>query len=216
MNLLIAEDDKDMQKILTLYLKREGYQVSCVANGREAVEFLTGHPVDVVLLDWMMPVKNGLETLAEIRQLKIPVKVLMLTAKGDNADEAAGLSGGADDYLRKPFDIQILLLRVKKLCRSENLLCCGEIVLNPDTMEVRKGQERIGLTKTEFELLKYFLSNQNLVLTREQLLDRVWGMDYEGDVRTVDTTVRRLRKKIGEGYIRTRIGMGYLMEKYHE
>ena len=81
---------------------------------------------------------------------------------------------------------------------------------------MRKGQERIGLTKTEFELLKYFLSNQNLVLTREQLLDRVWGMDYEGDVRTVDTTVRRLRKKIGEGYIRTRIGMGYLMEKYHD
>ena len=118
MNILIVEDDSDMQKILKLYLQREGYQVNSVSNGRDAIDFLIVNAVDIVLLDWMMPIKNGMETLKEIRQLNIPVKILMLTAKGENADEAAGLTFGADDYLRKPFDIQILLLRIKKLCNS--------------------------------------------------------------------------------------------------
>ena len=172
--------------------------------------------MDIVLLDWMMPIKNGMETLKEIRQLNIPVKILMLTAKGENADEAADLTFGADDYLRKPFDIQILLLRIKKLCNSENLLRCNDIVLNPVTMEVMKGQDKVKLTKNEYELLKYFLANQNMILTREQLLNHIWGMDFEGDIRTVDTNIRRLRQKIGEEYIQTRIGMGYIMEKRHD
>ena len=216
MNILIVEDDSDMQKILKLYLQREGYQVNSVSNGRDAIDFLIVNAVDIVLLDWMMPIKNGMETLKEIRQLNIPVKVLMLTAKGENADEAAGLTFGADDYLRKPFYIQILLLLIKKLCNSENLLRCNDIVLNPVTMEVMKGQDKVKLTKNEYELLKYFLANQNIILTREQLLNHIWGMDFEGDIRTVDTNIRRLRQKIGEEYIQTRIGMGYIMEKHHD
>ena len=216
MNILIVEDESDMQKILKLYLQREGYQVNSVSNGRDAIDFLIVNAVDIVLLDWMMPIKNGMETLKEIRQLNIPVKILMLTAKGENADEAAGLTFGADDYLRKPFDIQILLLRIKKLCNSENHLRCNDIVLNPVTMEVMKGQDKVKLTKNEYELLKYFLANQNMILTREQLLNHIWGMDFEGDIRTVDTNIRRLRQKIGEEYIQTRIGMGYIMEKRHD
>ena len=216
MNILIVEDESDMQKILKLYLQREGYQVNSVSNGRDAVDFLIVNAVDIVLLDWMMPIKNGMETLKEIRQLNIPVKILMLTAKGENADEAAGLTFGADDYLRKPFDIQILLLRIKKLCNSENHLRCNDIVLNPVTMEVMKGQDKVKLTKNEYELLKYFLANQNMILTREQLLNHIWGMDFEGDIRTVDTNIRRLRQKIGEEYIQTRIGMGYIMERRHD
>ena len=216
MNILIVEDESDMQKILKLYLQREGYQVNSVSNGRDAIDFLIVNAVDIVLLDWMMPIKNGMETLKEIRQLNIPVKLLMLTAKGENADEAAGLTFGADDYLRKPFDIQILLLRIKKLCNSENHLRCNDIVLNPVTMEVMKGQDKVKLTKNEYELLKYFLANQNMILTREQLLNHIWGMDFEGDIRTVDTNIRRLRQKIGEEYIQTRIGMGYIMERRHD
>ena len=216
MNILIVEDDSDMQKILKLYLQREGYQINSVSNGRDAIDFLIVNAVDIVLLDWMMPIKNGMETLKEIRQLNIPVKILMLTAKGENADEAAGLTFGADDYLRKPFDIQILLLRIKKLCNSENHLRCNDIVLNPVTMEVMKGQDKVKLTKNEYELLKYFLANQNMILTREQLLNHIWGMDFEGDIRTVDTNIRRLRQKIGEEYIQTRIGMGYIMERRHD
>ena len=216
MNILIVEDESDMQKILKLYLQREGYQVNSVSNGRDAIDFLIVNAVDIVLLDWMMPIKNGMETLKEIRQLNIPVKILMLTAKGENAAEAAGLTFGADDYLRKPFDIQILLLRIKKLCNSENHLRCNDIVLNPVTMEVMKGQDKVKLTKNEYELLKYFLANQNMILTREQLLNHIWGMDFEGDIRTVDTNIRRLRQKIGEEYIQTRIGMGYIMERRHD
>ena len=140
----------------------------------------------------------------------------MLTAKGENESEVTGLSCGADDYLRKPFDIQVLLLRIKKLCNAADVLQFHEIRLNPVTMEVTKDHKKMVLTKTEFELLKYFLSNQNIVLSREQLLNHVWGMDYGGDPRTVDTNIRRLRKKIGEDLIQTRIGMGYMMGGSHD
>lgn len=211
MHILIAEDDLDMQKILRLYLQKDGFEVSAVSNGKDAVEFLAGHQADLVILDWMMPVQDGIQTCREIRLLHIPTKILMLTAKGENEDEVHGLTCGADDYLRKPFDIQVLLLRVRKLCGVENILSYRDILLNPDSMDVTKQGEKIILTKTEYELLKFFISNQRRVLTREILLDHIWGMDYEGDMRTVDTTVRRLRKKIGEDMIQTRIGLGYVM-----
>lgn len=211
MHILIAEDDLDMQKILRLYLQKDGFKVSMVSNGREAVDFLAENQVDLVILDWMMPVQDGIQTCREIRLLHIPVKILMLTAKGENEEEIQGLSCGADDYLRKPFDIQVLLLRIRKLCRTENVLSCQDILLNPDTMEVTRQGHQVSLTKTEYELLKFFLSNQRRVLTREILLDHIWGVDYEGDARTVDTAIRRLRKKIGEDTIQTRIGLGYVM-----
>lgn len=216
MNLLIAEDDLDMQKILRLYLEREGYQTAIVSNGREAIDFLVNHPVDLVLLDWMMPVQNGIQTLEEIRRLNIPVKVLMLTAKNGNDNEITGLACGADDYLRKPFDLQVLLWRVKKLCRLEQPLCYQDLHLTPSTMEVTKNGRKLTLTKTEYELLKYFLLNQRIVLSREQLLNNVWGINYDGDIRAVDTAVRRLRKKIGPDCIQTRIGLGYIMGIDHD
>ncbi len=211
MRVLIVEDDLDMRKILKLYLQKEGFIVSIVSNGQEAIDFLSENQVHLVIMDWMMPVKNGVQTCREIRLLRIPTKILMLTAKGDNEDEITGLTCGADDYLRKPFNIQILLLRIRKLCHAENLLSFQDIRLNPDTMEVTKHGERIILTKTEYELLKFFLSNPNQVLSRELLLDHIWGIDYEGDIRTVDTTIRRLRLKIGDTIIQTRVGLGYMI-----
>lgn len=211
MRILLAEDDPDMQKILKLYLEKEGYEVHVVSNGMDAVDFLSEHPADLVLMDWMMPVQDGIRTCRDIRLLNIPVKILMLTAKSQTADEIQGLTCGADDYLRKPFDIQVLLLRIQKLCQTGNLLSYRDIMLNPDTMEVTRQGQRILLTKTEYELLKFFLSNQRKVLSRGQLLDHVWGIDFEGDARTVDTNIRRLRQKIGEDTIQTRIGLGYVM-----
>ena len=169
MKLLIAEDDPDMQKILRLYLKREGCQVNIVDNGRAAIDFLSENQVDLVILDWMMPVQDGIQTLKEIRLLNFPVKVLMLTAKGEIENEITGLTCGADDYLRKPFDIEVFLLRVKKLCRAENILKYRELLLNPATMEVSKNGQRLTLTKTEFELLHCFLGNLKTVLSREWL-----------------------------------------------
>lgn len=213
MHILIAEDDADMQKILRLYLQKDGFEVSLASNGKEAVQFLLEHPADLVILDWMMPVQDGIQTCRQIRRLQIPTRILMLTAKSQEEDEVEGLSCGADDYLRKPFHIQVLLLRVRKLCRAENVMRCGDILLNPDTMEVTRQGSRLMLTRIEYELLKMFLSNQRRILSREMLLDHVWGMDYAGDVRTVDTAVRRLRKKIGEDKIQTRIGLGYSMEE---
>ena len=211
MHILIAEDDTDMQKILKLYLQKDGYVVSVVSNGKEAIGFLSEHVVDLVLLDWMMPIQDGIQTCRDIRQLHIPTKILMLTAKGENEDEVQGLICGADDYLRKPFDIQILLLRIRKLCQTEDILSYQDILLNPQTMEVTKKGERISLTKTEYELLKFFLVNQRRILSRDMLLDHIWGMDYEGDIRAVDTAIRRLRKKIGEKVIQTKIGLGYIL-----
>lgn len=212
MKVLIAEDDLDMQKILCLYLKKEGYQVATVSNGKEAIDYLSKHRVDLVVLDWMMPIQDGIITCETIRRLQIPTKVLMLTAKSENNHEFLGLSCGADDYVRKPFDMNILLLRIKKLCKQEEILRCGELVLNPITFEVRKKGEVLNLTKKEFELLRYFMMNQRMTLTREQLLNHIWGIDYEGDPRTVDTHIRRLRGKIGPDYIKTHIGIGYTME----
>jgi two-component system alkaline phosphatase synthesis response regulator PhoP len=211
MNILIAEDDPDMQKILALYLKKEGYDVDTVSDGQAAVQYLAKHGADLVLLDWMMPVQDGIETCRQIRDLNIPVKILMLTAKGENKNEITGLSCGADDYMRKPFDIQILLLRIKKLCNLEGVLRFRDISLNQNTFEAKKGDSPLVLTRIEFGLLCFFLRNQRMILTREQLLNNIWGMDFEGDIRTVDTHIRRLRKKIGEDYIRTRIGIGYVM-----
>ena len=211
MHILIAEDDTDMQKILKLYLQKDGYVVSVVSNGKEAIAFLSEHVVDLVLLDWMMPIQDGIQTCRDIRQLHIPTKILMLTAKGENEDEVQGLSCGADDYLRKPFDIQVLLLRIRKLCQTEDILSYQDILLNPQTMEVTKKGERISLTKTDYELLKFFLVNQRRILSRDMLLDHIWGMDYEGDIRAVDTAIRRLRKKIGENMIQTKIGLGYIL-----
>lgn len=211
MHILIAEDDTDMQKILKLYLQKDGYVVSVVSNGKEAIAFLSEHVVDLVLLDWMMPIQDGIQTCRDIRQLHIPTKILMLTAKGENEDEVQGLTCGADDYLRKPFDIQVLLLRIRKLCQTEDILLYQDIILNPQTMEVTKKGERISLTKTEYELLKFFLVNQRRILSRDMLLDHIWGMDYEGDIRAVDTAIRRLRKKIGENMIQTKIGLGYIL-----
>ena len=208
---MIAEDDTDMQKILKLYLQKDGYVVSVVSNGKEAIAFLSEHVVDLVLLDWMMPIQDGIQTCRDIRQLHIPTKILMLTAKGENEDEVQGLSCGADDYLRKPFDIQVLLLRIRKLCQTEDILLYQDILLNSQTMEVTKKGERISLTKTEYELLKFFLANQRRILSRDMLLDHIWGMDYEGDIRAVDTAIRRLRKKIGENMIQTKIGLGYIL-----
>lgn len=216
MRILICEDDPDMRKILSMYLKKEGYEVHAASHGGEAVDYLTEHSTDLLLLDWMMPVKSGPEVCREIRELNIPVKILMLTAKSDNEHEFLGLSCGADDYLRKPFDMKILLLRIKKLCRQEQLLKCGSLTLNQESMEVRSSDKKVSLTKKEFELLRYLMLNAGMVLTRDQLIDRVWGPEYDGDMRTVDTHIRRLRGKIGEGFIKTNVGLGYVLEAGHE
>lgn len=216
MRILIAEDDENMCKILKIYLQKEGYHVDIVLNGEDAVSYLEFNKVELLLLDWMLPRKNGIEVCQEIRQMNLPVKVIMITAKTTTENELLGLTVGADDYIRKPFDMNVLLLRIKKLCNLESELKYRNLVLNPTTHEVYKDHQALELTKKEFDLLKYFITNQKIVLSREQILSHVWEIDYFGDGRTVDTHVRRLRKKLGESYIQTKVGTGYVMEDLDE
>lgn len=216
MRILIAEDDENMSKILKLYLEKEGYSVAAVFNGKDTIAYLEEHQVDLLLLDWMLPCKSGIEICKEVKMLDIPIKIIMITAKTTTDDELLGLTVGADDYIKKPFDMKILLLRIKKLCKLENVLRYKDISLNPDTHEVLQKEQVLDLTAKEYELLKYLLSNQKMILSREQILNHVWGKDYFGDARTVDTHIRRLRKKLGDSYIQTKIGAGYSMGDLNE
>lgn len=216
MKILIAEDDENMSKILKIYLTKEGYQVDCVSDGEQAVAYFETQYADLIIMDWMMPKKDGIEACREIRLMKIPVKIIMLTAKTSSDSELKGLITGADDYVRKPFDMNVLLVRIKKLCNITAILHYKDISLNPTNHEVLKSNDKLDLTRKEYELLKYFLTSQNIVLSREQILDQVWGFDYDGDLRTVDTHIRRLRKKIGDSCIQTIFGSGYIMEDTHD
>lgn len=211
MKILIAEDDENMCKILKLYLQKEGYSVDVVLHGKDAISYLETNQVDLLLLDWMLPHKNGIEVSQEVKLMNIPTKIIMITAKTTSDNELLGLTAGADDYIRKPFDMKVLLLRIKKLCKIGSELKYKDIILNPITHQVFKSHKPLELTKKEYELLKYFLINQKMILTREQILTHVWGMDYFGEIRTVDTHITRLRKKIGQPYIQTKIGTGYIM-----
>ncbi|MFD1671703.1 response regulator transcription factor [Agrilactobacillus yilanensis] len=215
MFILVAEDDPNMAKILKMYLQKAGYQVMTVADGSAVLPILENQPVDLLVLDWMLPKVSGLELCQDIRLLNLPVKIMMLTAKTTAADELNGLTNGADEYVKKPFDMAVFLMRVKKLLGAKTVLSFDKIELNPTTFRVSKAGVPLKLTKKEYALLKYFLENQNIVLTRTQLLDHVWGLNYDGDIRTVDTHIKRLRQKIGADYIQTCFGTGYSLQVSH-
>lgn len=216
MKILIAEDELPMQKILRLYLEKENYTVETADDGEQALLLACSHRFDLILLDWMLPRLEGVEVCRQLRAYGIGAKILMLTARGEAGDEFAGLSCGADDYVKKPFDPSVLMLRIKKLLRAEDLLVCGDIYLNRQTGEVRLAQAKLTLTKKEYDLLSLFILNIGVTLSREMLLERIWGIDYDGDERTLDTHIRRLRSKVGEGYIQTQVGTGYRMVDSHE
>lgn len=216
MKILIAEDEPDMQRILRLYLEREGYEVSVASNGEDAFTELCKEPYDLLIADWMMPKMNGLQLCKEVRSYALPVKIMMLTAKSENEDEIAGLTCGADDYIKKPFEPKILLLRIRRMFQLDDVITCGRLALNTKNQTVLAGNIELRLTQKEFLLLQLFMRNKGIVLSRELLLDRIWGNDYEGDERTLDTHIRRLRSKIGKEYITTFIGMGYRMDDFSE
>lgn len=216
MKILIAEDEPDMQRILRLYLEREGYEVSVAANGEDAFTELCKAPYDLLIADWMMPKMNGLQLCKEVRSYALPVKIMMLTAKSENENEIAGLTCGADDYIKKPFEPKILLLRIRRMFQLDDVITCGRLTLNTKNQTVLAGNIELRLTQKEFLLLQLFMRNKGIVLSRELLLDRIWGNDYEGDERTLDTHIRRLRSKIGKEYITTFIGMGYRMDDFSE
>ena len=211
---LIVEDDSNIAELLHLYLEKEGFETAVAGDGGKGVELFRSFHPELVLLDIMLPVMDGWSVLKKIRETaKTPV--IMLTAKSTEYDKVVGLDGGADDYVAKPFGMMELLSRIRALLRrteTENgTLRCGILEVDPGQHIVRvRGQETI-LTQKEFEVLCLLLRNPGQVLSREQLIENVWGYAFTGESRTVDVHVRTLRQKLGEAgaYIETVRGYGY-------
>ncbi len=226
--ILVVDDEKPIADILQFNLKKEGYSVYCAYDGNEALQLVEEIQPDLILLDIMLPQRDGMEVCREIRK-KYEMPIIMLTAKDSEIDKVLGLELGADDYVTKPFSTRELVARVKaNLRRHQQILTppetetetneieIGSLVIHPDAYVVSKRGETIELTHREFELLYYLAQHIGQVMTREHLLQTVWGYDYYGDVRTVDVTVRRLREKIEDSpshptWIVTRRGVGYYL-----
>ena len=223
---LVVEDEKPIADILQFNLEKEGYRVAVAYDGEEALEKVIEETPDLVLLDLMLPKKDGMEVCREIRKEHY-MPIIMLTAKDSEIDKVLGLELGADDYVTKPFSTRELIARVKANLRrhqkDENQaemevkdIEIGPLVIQPNAYQVTKYGEPLDLTHREFELLHYLARHIGQVMTREHLLQTVWGYDYFGDVRTVDVTVRRLREKVEDNpshpvWIITRRGVGYYL-----
>ncbi len=200
---LIVEDDADIADVLRRSLRNEGYEVRTSADGVEALDVAAGFMPDLVVLDLGLPGLDGVEVCRRLRS-DGDVPILMLTARAETEDRVTGLDSGADDYLVKPFERQELLARIRALLRRRPprgaaSLEVGDLHLNPDTREVRRGEREIELTNREFELLEFLMRNERLVVSRERLLDEVWGYDPMAATNTIDVFISNLRRKLEEG-----------------
>lgn len=220
--ILIVEDEIKIARFLELELKHEGYEVDQSYDGREGLDKALDKEFDLIILDVMLPSMNGIEVLRRLRQSS-EVPVIMLTAKDEIMDKVVGLDMGANDYVTKPFAIEELLARIRAALKrkvtqiiASNILELGDLKVDLDKYIVTYSNEIIELTKREFDLLRYFLENKNIVLTRDKILQAVWGYDYMGDTNVVDVYVRYIRGKIDDKYnkkiIHTIRGVGYLLK----
>ena len=219
MRILIIEDEKEIVRFLTLELQHEGYETEACFDGRSGLERALAGGFDLILLDVMLPERNGLEVLRRIRRER-ETPVILVTARDAVTDKVAGLDMGAVDYITKPFHIEELLARVRAAVRKTHiqkgsLLTAKDLVLDTAQRTVSRGGMEISLTKTQYDLLEYFLRNKNIVLTRDQLLNEVWGYQYAGDSNIVDVYVRYVRNRIHETednrLIETIRGVGYVL-----
>ena len=217
--ILIVEDDPDIRELLRFNLEKAGYTLFLAEDGEKALTLARKHSPDIILLDLMLPGVDGLEVCRTLKKdpelQRIPI--IMVTAKGEEMDRVVGLELGADDYVVKPFSLREVVLRIRKvLDRREKqmapaILKADPLVLDLDAHTARLDDQLLELTATEFRLLTYLLRHRGRVQTREMLLDRVWGYSFEGYARTIDTHIRRVRKKMGEAQnlIETVRGIGY-------
>jgi DNA-binding response OmpR family regulator len=217
---LVVEDDEDIADVLRRSLRNEGYEVKTSADGIEALDVAAGFVPDVVVLDLGLPGLDGVEVCKRLRS-DGDVPILMLTARAETEDRVTGLDSGADDYLVKPFERKELLARIRALLRRRPprgaaSLEVGDLTLNPDTREVRRGEREIELTNREFELLEFLMRNERLVVSRERLLDEVWGYDPMAATNTIDVFISNLRRKLEAGdesrLLHTKRGAGYVLK----
>lgn len=225
MRILVVEDDPSLHKIITRRLNENGYAVDDCYDGEEALDYMLSEEYDCILLDWMIPKKDGVTVLKEYRNAGKNSPVLMLTAKDSISDRVDGLDAGADDYLTKPFAFDELMARIRAMVRRNSDEKTSDITLGDLTMHVashtvtRAGRE-IELTSKEYALLEYMLRNAKIVLTRTQIADHVWNYDFDYDSNVVDVYIRYLRNKIDKDFdyplIHTIRGCGYVMKDEHE
>ncbi|TZE80869.1 response regulator YycF [Calorimonas adulescens] len=219
--ILVVDDEKPIVDILKYNLEKDGYKVLIAYDGEEAIRIATSEEPDLILLDIMLPKIDGFSVCKTLRQ-KLNTPILMVTAKEEEVDKVLGLELGADDYIVKPFSMRELAARIKANLRRVQMsedadgksITYGDLVIDLDKYVVRKKGKQIDLTSREFELLKFLAINKGQVFSRDTLLEKVWGYEYYGDMRTVDVTIRRLREKIEEDpgsprYICTKRGVGY-------
>ncbi len=227
--ILIVDDEQSIVDILKINLERDGYETIVAYDGARALEMATTHKPDLILLDCMLPKLDGFDVCRKLR-VKMNVPILMLTARSEEIDKVLGLELGADDYITKPFSIREVLARVKAQLRritlsevdeesNSKVFRFGALEIDTTAYEVRRQGVNINLTLREFELVAFLAANAGQVFSREELLEKVWGYGYYGDVRTVDVTVRRTREKIepDQGnyrYIITKRGIGYYFDKH--
>jgi len=219
MHILLAEDDPKLGRLIRYKLEKAAHNVDWAQDGQEAEDFLENAAYDLLILDWMMPKKSGIELCRMLRERKDYTPILMLTAKDSVEDRVQGLDAGADDYLIKPFAFEELLARIRALGRrpvqhwQEEQLTVGDLSLNLRTLEVQQNGKPVQLTKREFQLLAYFMQHAGQILTRKRIMDAVWGLDADVTPNTVDAYVSMLRKKIDNPAHPQRIqsvrGMGY-------
>lgn len=220
--ILIIEDEVKIARFIELELQYEGYYVEMVHDGRSGLEKSISGSYDLILLDVMLPSLNGMEVLRRLRQSK-DTPVIMLTAKDEITDKVMGLDIGADDYMTKPFAIEELLARIRNALKRKggntncsNLIIIDKLKINLDQHTVKYNEDGIDLTKKEFDLLTYLIGNRNIALSRDKILEKVWGFDYYGDTNIVDVYIRYLRSKIDDRFnikfIYTVRGVGYLFK----
>ena len=220
--ILLVEDEEKLARVVELELRYEGYEVEKAFDGRAGLDKALSGEFDLVLLDIMLPALSGMEVLRRLRK-ESQLPVIMLTARDTVVDKVAGLDSGADDYITKPFEIEELLARIRAALRKRparpegETLSAGPLVMDADRHEVTVNGTAVELTRREFDLLKYLLENKERVISRESLLDNVWGFDFVGETNAVDVYIRFLRSKIDEAFdiklIHTVRGVGYVIRE---
>jgi len=216
-HILIIEDEPGIYNFLKQGLEEEGYRITIASDGKQGIELFQSDKPDLILLDWMLPKMNGIDVCKDIRGKDTDVPILFLTAKDTVQETIEGLQCGANDYIKKPFSFEELLERIKIHFRNkkeQSILRLGEITLNLQTYEVKAGITDIALTQREFELLEFLIKNKGSVCKRDEIIEKVWGINFEYDTGVIDVFINAIRKKLNldkdNGYIKTVRGVGYI------
>ncbi len=214
--ILIVEDEHKLRRIIKDFLEHENYKVIEASDGEEGVDLFFSEKPDLIILDLMLPKLNGFEVLKEVREFNKDLPVIMLTAQGSEADILKGYELRVDEYILKPVSLKVLVAKVKAFLRSKNdteEIIYKDIRINVEKMQVYIEDILVELSAREFELILYFIKNKGQVLSRDKIITTLWGYDYDGDLRAVDSQIKRLRKKLNGRYISTIRGVGYKLEE---